>query len=142
MLFNTSIQFHQYPQSVKVSIVSLVIGWALHLYYYFSVVVESELVRENYLMIGVGAGICFFVAAINKWARMLCIFFNIGIIFMYLAFTLLDPKGEFGLRVLSGAVAALFCTATYYLLKKETAEYFKSYNQPPAQDGPGQTREG
>ena len=141
MLFNTNIQFSEYPQPVKVGIVSLVAGWALHfVYYYMTTVAGSELVRTDYLMIGIGVAICFFVAAINKWARMMCIFFNIAIILMYLAFTLLQPA-SFGLKVLSGTVAGLFCLSTYYLLKKETAAYFQHYNQPPEQDQPEQSKE-
>jgi hypothetical protein len=135
MLFNLSIQFQQYPQPVKIAIVSLAAGWALHLcYYYYFFVYQpgAELARIDYLMIGVGAAICFFVAAINKWARMLCVFFNLAIIFMYLVLTLLQ-QANFGQRIITGMVAGLFCLATWYLLKKETAEYFKAYNQPPEQ---------
>ena len=139
MLFNKDINFKQYPQSVQVAIVSLVLGWALHLYYYFTVVAGSEMARNDYLMIGVGAAICFFVAAINRWARMMCIFFNLGIIFMYLALTLMQQTG-FGLRVLSGAVVGLFCVSTYYLLRKETSDFFKRYNRPAEQDEPEETQ--
>lgn len=135
MLFNTDIQFQNYPQSVKVGIVSLVAGWAMHLTYYYVYLTRSELVRTDYLMIGVGLGICFFVAAINKWARMLCLFFNAGIIFMYLALALL-LQADFGLRIFSGVVAGGFCVSTYFLLKKETAEYFKIYNQHPEPERP------
>jgi hypothetical protein len=132
MLFNTNIEFQRYPQPVKFAIVSLAAGWALHLCYYYYFFVHqagAELARIDYLMIGVGVAICFFVAAINKWARMLCIFFNVAIIFMYSALTLLQ-QANFGQRFLTGLVAGLFCLATWYLLKKETAEYFKTYNQP------------
>ena len=135
MLFNKNIKFQQYPNSVKTAIVCLVLGWVLHLAYYLTNIAGSELVRNDYLMIGIGVAICFFVAAINRWARMLCIFFNLPIIFMYIAFALLQQAG-IGLRLFAGAVAVLFCLTTYYLLKKETAEYFKIYNQPPEQSQP------
>lgn len=139
MLFNTNIQFQQYPQPVKIAIVSLAAGWALHLCYYYYFFIHptgAELARSDYLMIAIGVAICFFVAAINKWARMLCIFFNVGIILMYLALALVQ-QSSFGLRVLSGVVAGIFCLATYYLLKKETAEYFQQFNMPPEQSQPG-----
>ena len=123
---------------------SLVLGWALHLCYYYYLFVHkpgAELARVDYLMIGVGVAICFFVAAINKWARMLCVFFNLAIVFMYLALTLLQ-QANFFQRLFTAAVAGLFGLATYYLLKKETAAYFQFYNQPPEQDQPEESKEG
>ena len=135
MLFNKDIQFQNYPQTVKVGIVSLVAGWALHLTYYYIYFTGSELVRIDYVMIGVGLGICFFVAAINKWARMLCLFFNAVIVLIYLALALLQ-QADFELRLFSGVVAGIFSVSTYYLLKKETAEYFKIYNQHPEPERP------
>lgn len=143
MLFNTNIDFQRYPQVVKVAVGSLVAGWALHLFYYYYLFIHktgAEMARFDYLMIGVGVAICFFVAAINKWARMLCIFFNLPIIFMYLALTLLQ-QASFGQRFITGSVAVLFCLATYYLLKKETAEYFRQFNAPPEQRRPEETGE-
>ncbi|KPJ75655.1 MAG: hypothetical protein AMJ54_14395 [Deltaproteobacteria bacterium SG8_13] len=143
MLFNTNIQFQIYPQPVKNAIVSLVAGWALFLAYYYYLFIHlagSELARFDYLMIGVGVAICFFVAAINKWARMLCIFFNLPIIATCLTLTLFHQT-TLGQRFITGSVAGLFCLATYYLLNKETAAYFKTYNQSPEHEKPEGTRE-
>lgn len=142
MLFKTDINFQAYPQTVKNAIVSLVAGWALFLAYYYYLFIHiagSELARFDYLMIGVGVAICFFVSAINKWARMLCIFFNLPIIFACLTLALFHQTAVLQ-RFIPGAVAVLFCLATYYMLKKETAEYFKRHNQPSEPDEPEQTQ--
>ena len=142
MLFNLHIDFQRYPQVVKNAIVSLVAGWALFLAYYYYLFIHttgSELARFDYLMIGVGVAICFFVAAINKWARMLCIFFNLPIIATCITLTLFHQT-TLGQRFIPAAVAVLFCFSTYYLLQKETAEYFKRYNQLSDQDKPEETQ--
>jgi hypothetical protein len=142
MLFNLHIDFQRYPQVVKNAIVSLVAGWALFLAYYYYLFIHttgSELARFDYLMIGVGVAICFFVAAINKWARMLCIFFNLPIIATCITLTLFHQT-TLGQRFIPAAVAVLFCLSTYYLLQKETAEYFKRYNQLSDQDEPEETQ--
>jgi hypothetical protein len=81
-------------------------------------------------MLGIGIGICFFTASINRWARMLAVFFNVGIMALYLL-VCLSGRTAIELRSLSALVVILFGISTYFLFKKETSNYFKTYNQPP-----------
>ncbi|MFZ0243153.1 MAG: hypothetical protein WAL90_16045 [Desulfobacterales bacterium] len=126
-MFNTAIKFGTYPPSVKKGIACLTLGWLGHLIFYFNFFTGDVLVRNDYLMAGIGIAICYFVAAINTWARALSIFFNIGILAIYLALLAFQNVG-FELQVLTVAVIVLFALATYYLLRKETAEFFGRFN--------------
>lgn len=81
--------------------------------------------KTTYLQLGVGIGICYFVAAIKRWARMLCLFFNIGIIALYGLYCLaFFQSSQYNSMLLTGLIVILFLIATYFLLKKETAQFF------------------
>lgn len=130
-MINTVISFKEYPTSVKRAILFLAIGWILHYVYYFGFLPGGELTRIDYLQLGVGVAICYFVASINKWARALCIFFNIGIMVLYLIpFAVHIQKGNIALYLFTALVIFLFGLSTYYLSRKETTQYFKEYNKP------------
>jgi hypothetical protein len=131
-MYNTAIKFGTYPRNVRRGIVCLTLGWIVHLVYYFKFFTGEVLVRNDYLMAVIGIAICFFVASINTWARALSLFFNIGIMVIYLAL-LLFQKADFGLQVMSATVIVLFALATYYLLRKDTAEFFRSFNTDKTQ---------
>lgn len=131
-MYNTAIKFGTYPRNVQRSIVCLTLGWIVHLVYYFKFFTGEALVRNDYLMAVIGIAICFFVASINTWARALSLFFNFGIVVIYLAL-LVFQKADFGLQVLTIMVIVLFALATYYLLRKDTAEFFRSFNAAEAQ---------
>jgi len=119
-------------ENKRSAIVCLTLGWIVHLVYYFKFFTGEVLVRNDYLMAVVGIAICFFVASINTWARALSLFFNIGIMVIYLAL-LAFQKTNFGLQVMTITVIVLFALATYYLLRKDTAEFFRSFNAGKAQ---------
>jgi hypothetical protein len=126
-LFNRSILFQQYPRPVKMAIVFMVLGWVFHFIIYFTFLAGEALVRNDYIMLGVGLGICFFTASINRWARMLAFFFNLGIMALYLLVCLSQHVGS-DLRALSAGVVLLFAVSTYYLFNKETSNYFRTFN--------------
>jgi hypothetical protein len=117
---------------VKRGIACLTLGWIVHLAFYFKFFTGEVLVRSDYLMVVIGIAICYFVASINTWARALSFFFNIGILVIYLAL-LVFQKSDFELQVLTITVLILFVMATYYLLRKDTAEFFRSFNAAKAQ---------
>jgi hypothetical protein len=112
---------------VRRAIVCLTLGWIVHLAYYYKFFTGEALVRNDYLMVVIGIAICFFVASINTWARALSLFFNLGIMVIYLVL-LAFQKADFGPQLLTTLVIALFALATYYLLRKDTAEFFRSFN--------------
>jgi hypothetical protein len=79
----------------------------------------------------VGVAICYCVASIRKWARRLCIFFNIIMVPMYLLFAIAFAQGgKTNLFILTALVAASFGLSLYYLLQKKTALFFS----PPEND--------
>jgi hypothetical protein len=127
-MFNTVVKFGTYPTNVKRGIVCLTLGWIMHLVVYFNYFTGEALVRNDYLMAAVGIAICYFVASINTWARALSLFFNLGILVIYLAL-LVIPTQDLGLGQLKPmTVIALFALATYFLLHKDVAEFFRSFN--------------
>jgi hypothetical protein len=132
-MFNTAITFETYPSNVKKAIVCLTLGWIAHLVFYFKFLPGEVSARSDVLMVAVGIVICFFVASINVWARMLSLFGNaiILVTYLYLA-VLVFQKPEFGLQVMTTTVIVLFALATYYLLRKDTAEFFRSFNAAEA----------
>ena len=119
------------PTSVRNAIIALFIGWAAHYLFYFGFIAEDQPERVTYLNLGVGIAICYCVATIRKWARRLCIFFNIVMVPMYLLFAIAFAQGEkINLFILTAFVAASFAVSLYFLLHKETARFFS----PPEKD--------
>jgi hypothetical protein len=128
-LFKTSIDFKTYPASVKRAIVFLAAGWLLHYAYYFIFFSGADPSRTVYLQLFVGVAICWFVAGINRWARALCLFFNFGIIVLYLFyFVIFLQVGRSDHIVFTALVAVAFGLSTYYLLQKETSRFFLESN--------------
>ena len=133
-MFNTAIKFGTYPRNVQKAIGYLTLGWILHFVVYFGFLPGEALARNDYLMLVVGFVACYFVAGINNWARMLSLFGNVIIFLNYLPLVLVLNKAGFGLQVLTTAVIVLFVLATYYLLRKDTADFFRSYDAAKAQN--------
>ena len=124
------------PAAVKYGILFLICGWLCHYAFYFTHFAEEMPLRTTYLQLGVGIGICYFVAAIKKWARMLCLFFNMGIIALYGLYCLaFFQSNKYNLMMLTGLIAVLFLISTYFLLKKETAQFYAA-----ADPGTGQQK--
>jgi hypothetical protein len=87
-------------------------------------------VKTLYLQLGIGLSICYFVASINKWARSLCIFFNFAIIALYLLiFYMYFTDNKYDLAFITALVAILFAISNFYLIRKESSQYFKTYNE-------------
>ncbi len=117
------------PAAVKHAIIFLICGWLCHYVFYFTHFVEEMPLRTTFLQIGVGIGICYFVATLKRWARMLCLFFNIGIIALYVIYCLaFFQSNKYIPMLLTGLTAVLFLISTYFLLKKETAQFYAAAN--------------
>ena len=124
-------KWEEMPPIVRKAIIALLAGWAAHYAFYFGFISEGQPERITYLQLGVGIGICYCIATIRKWARRLCIFFNIVMVPMYLLFAIAFAQGgKIGLFVLSAFTMLAFAVSLYFLLKKETAEFFS----PPEDD--------
>jgi hypothetical protein len=120
-------KWNEMPPSVKNAILFLFAGWVAHYIFFFGFLADDQPERIIYLQLGVGIGICYCVATIRKWARKLCIFFNIIMVPMYLLFAIAFAQGDkVGLFALTAFIAAAFAFSLYFLLKKETAQFFSA----------------
>lgn len=129
-MINISIKFNEYPTSVKVGISFLIAGWISHYFYFLKFLMSEFPVKTLYLQLGIGVLICYFVASINKWARSLCIFFNFAIIVLYLLFSILYfNTSKYDSAFFTVLVAVLFSISTFSLARKESSQYFKTYNE-------------
>jgi uncharacterized membrane protein (UPF0136 family) len=113
------------PAAVKYGILFLICGWLCHYAFYFTHFAEEMPSKITLLQLGVGIGICYFVATLKRWARMLCLFFNLGIIALYVLYCLaFFQSNKYNPMILTGLTAILFLISTYFLLKKETAQFY------------------
>ncbi len=131
-MLNKLLVFFEYPVGVRYALGLLLGGWIsvyafmYHINTFFPDRFPNPLILKNLV---VGIGICYCVFRIKPWARKLCIFFNLGIIcinVLFLAIRLTSVGIEpFGLIFHALLNIILFGLCTYYLLIKETSEYFK-----------------
>jgi hypothetical protein len=132
------------PPVVKKAIICLLVGWAAHYIFYFGFIAEDQSERVTYLQLGVGIGICYCVATIRKWARRMCIFFNIVMVPMYFLFAIAFAQGgKISLFALTAFTALAFAFSLYFLLKKETALFFsppEKDNEPESDDSAHQPK--
>jgi hypothetical protein len=113
------------PPVVKKAIICLLAGWIAHYIFYFGFISEDQPERVTYLNLGVGIAICYCVATIRKWARRLCIYFNIIMVVMYTLFAIAFAQGgKENLLILTALTAASFGFSLYYLLQKEASLFF------------------
>ncbi len=133
-MLNRLLVFFEYPVGVRYALGLLLGGWIsvyafmYHIEYVFPGQFTSTIVFRNLI---VGLGICYCVFRIKPWARKLCIFFNIGIICINILF-LSIRLSSIGLTSPELSIHALlniflFGLSTYYLLTKDTSEYFKAH---------------
>ncbi len=118
-------KWDEMPPSVKKAIIFLLVGWAAHYIFYFGFIAEDQPERVTYLNLGVGIAICYCVATIRKWARRLCIYFNIIMVVMYTLFAVAFAQGgKVNLLILTAVTAVSFGFSLYYLLQKEVFLFF------------------
>jgi len=124
-------KWEEMPPSVRNAIIALLVGWIAHYIFYFGFIAEDQSERVTYLQLGVGIGICYCVVTIRKWARRLCIFFNIVMVPMYFLFAIAFAQGgKISLFALTAFTSLAFAFSLYFLLRKETAQFFS----PPDMD--------
>jgi hypothetical protein len=131
-MLSMPIKWGEMPPSVRNAIIALLVGWAAHYIFYFGFIAEDQAERVTYLQLGVGIGICYCVATIRKWARRLCIFFNIGMMVLYAwaavifgwSALIFDQRDKISPLILTTVTALAFGISLYFLLKKEVALFF------------------
>ncbi|RPH52413.1 MAG: hypothetical protein EHM85_02830 [Desulfobacteraceae bacterium] len=130
---NKIIVFFEHPVGVRYALGLLIGGWIsvyafmYHINTFFPDRFPNALILKNLV---VGIGICYCVFRIKPWARKLCIFFNLGIIcinVLFLAIRLSSVGMESPSLILHALLnVVIFGLCTYYLLIKETSEFFKA----------------
>jgi hypothetical protein len=137
------------PLVVKQAIIFLLAGWAAHYVFYFGFIAEDQPERVTYLNLGVGIAICYCVATIRKWARKLCIYFNIAMVVMYAwavmifawSAVIFAQSDKVGPLILTAVAAVSFGLSLYYLLQKETAQFFSPPEKEKEQETGDSPRE-
>ena len=79
--------------------------------------------------------VCFFVIRIKNWARVLGILANVLAISVYIFLVALFFNHEIGLAILGAINLIFFSVCTFYLFKKETADFFKRHSPTLGGDG-------
>ncbi len=113
------------PTGSKLAIATLIGGWILHVVVYFHFFPADLSDRTFFLQLVVGVGICYGVATGRRWARMLCVFFNIGIVALYALYSMaLVQSEEWGWAGLTALIAGMFSVSTVFLLTRDSARFF------------------
>jgi len=123
-------QISSYPKKVKLAIMTLIAGWLLHFLFLYRYFPDLSVYRQ----LVAGVVICVFVTMIKRWARMLCIFFNIvvagadlfiGLPLFYVNSSALSGNIAFLLSTILPAAA--FIASTVFLLTSECGAFFKTF---------------
>lgn len=132
-MLNRLLVFFEYPFGVRYAFGFLLGGWIsvyafmYHINLLFPDRFSSNIILRNLI---VGIAICYCVFKIKSWARKLCIFFNLAIIcinVLFLAIRLSSLGMESPSLILHAMLnIILFGFCTYYLLIKETSDFFKA----------------
>lgn len=123
--------FRESPSSVKNGLTVFALAWVWHL-----VSIYRYFLREgdHWQHIVIGLLLCLFVFSIKNWGRVLCIVCNILVISLYFLVGIFKyTNGDIRLGLIALLNVALFSLATYFLLLRSSAEYFKS-KMPPKED--------
>lgn len=116
------------PHSVQLCIIFLISSWAWFFMTYHSVLQSNPPIKQ----IICGLVICIFVLSFKNWARLLAIFFNAALIMLNLLLTFIwFAKGGQGQGIISGITVGFFSISTYYLVVRETREFYKQMSPKP-----------
>ena len=85
--------------------------------------------QDFYRQLAIGVILCFFVALIKNWARVLAITSNVLVI-AFDGFAAMLKTDYMLVLMLGLVVVILFAASTFYLLKKDVADYFKRGGRP------------
>ncbi len=127
--------FTDFPSSVKTSIVFLLLSWISHFFFLYRLwllgnkmgqsVIDSKLLLQ---MAAIAILICFFSIRLRNWARVLGIVSNFLAISIYIFLVALFYGQQTGLAIIGTINLIFFSVCTYYLFKKETADFFKMHS--------------
>lgn len=121
------IPFEQLPRNVKNAVITLFSAWG------FFVLAQAFFYgRISFILSTLGIFCCVIVYSFKNWGRIVCILLN----FFMVAASLVNlyHSGTEGTMAIGPTIIALgniilFSAATYFLLNRETALFFKRKNQ-------------
>jgi len=129
-----------FPSSAKNGILALFAGWIFFLISLYTYYLPGENPSKEVL---VAIALCYVVAKGFNWGRILCLLANIMLIIWCAVFAAAYFYPQFiklyGKHTAFGASLvnlAFFSMSTYFLFKKETSEFFKTFRKKGT-DGSG-----
>lgn len=123
-------KFKAFPPSFQKSFFFLISAWGCHfafIYYYFTIStgeLPSDILTQQAV---IGGLILILLFIVKKWARILCILCNVLIVVLYGFVVALVYQNKLFI-FLCIATIILFCLSTYWLVVKETGEFFRLQN--------------
>ncbi len=139
---NIITKFREFPNSVKNGILFLVTAWLFSyffLYKLYAAFPGKFPEKFIYQQAAMGLFMTYFTVKIKNWGRVLCILCNIMISLLYILLSAhFFSVGYKNLSVLLSMDVGLFAMATYYLLVKETSDFFKAHNKKDPEDAPAE----
>lgn len=121
-------RFSDFPVGVRKANLFLWTSWTFHcLFVYFLFIRQAEQFPTKILLqqIAIGAILCVFFLQVKRWARILSILFNLAAAVMYLLVSFLLYRSSPPLTFFSIFNLCLFAVSIYYLLMKETSDFFR-----------------
>lgn len=121
-------KFGNFPAIIRKANLFLWMSWMSHclfVYFLFSRHAEQFPTKILVQQMAIGAILCVFFLRVKKWARVLSILFNLAAAAMYILVALLFYRSSPPLTLFSVLNISLFSISIYYLLMKETADFFK-----------------
>jgi hypothetical protein len=136
-------RFSASPASFKKGFALLVAAWICHPIFIYAFFWSNDAVAEAQTVItrmaAIGACLCFLLFLIKKWARALVILGNAFIV-VYDSFILMVSTPNKALSLLCVAVVLFTAMGTYWILAKDSRDYFTQVNpkvEPPDPIAPG-----
>lgn len=121
--------YNTFPNSAKNGVLFLLLGWTTHfifLYVVFGEGLESDIWLQQSI---IAILVCFFTIRVRNWARVLAVVANLLIILVYLfAIAYLYSIYLINFSIFALVNVILFSISSYFLLKRETADFFKIHS--------------
>ena len=123
-------KFKSYPASVKNAVIYEVIAWIWWFIYCYAIFTKGQVPVKHVFS---GIAICYFIISLKPWGRILAMTCNLLFIMVLLqvGITLLMQGSINPTFVFITTDIVLLAISTYYLFKKETADFFKAMNPKP-----------
>ena len=126
-------EFKSIPNDVKNGLLFLYLGWLWFYIASYFFYLNGEI---PWKFIAGGAVICVLVSQFKNYARVLCLLFNIMMILWCVLLSALFFKQFTDKFIASVVNFILFSLSTFYLFKKDAADFFKAQSQPAPKGQP------